>query len=80
MIESYDGAPAVDEALRIMAAAYRKLEMNDLATVADNVRKTNVLPDETKQENLPATNPGGASGTGHARVTAPALRHVGANT
>jgi len=45
IIEVYDGAPAVDEALKIMAAAYRKMGMDDLAQVADNVRRTNALPD-----------------------------------
>jgi outer membrane protein assembly factor BamD len=57
VIEAYDGAPAVEEALKIMAAAYRKLGMNDLATVADNVRKTNVLPDESKQSESSGDDP-----------------------
>jgi outer membrane protein assembly factor BamD len=47
VVETFDGAPAVDEALRIMAASYRKLGLGDLATVADNVRKANALPDES---------------------------------
>lgn len=47
VIEVYDGAPAVDEALAIMAEAYRKLGVNDLAAVADNVRKANALPDQS---------------------------------
>ena len=46
VLEVYDGAPAVAEALEIMAKAYRKLGMDDLATVADNVRSANVSPDE----------------------------------
>jgi outer membrane protein assembly factor BamD len=46
IIETYDGAPAVDEALHIMAQAYRKLGVEDLAKMADNVRKSNQLPDE----------------------------------
>jgi outer membrane protein assembly factor BamD len=46
VIESYDGAPAVDEALRIMVQSYRKLGINDLAQLADNVRKSNASPDE----------------------------------
>jgi len=45
VIEGYDGAPAVVEALEIMADAYRKLGMADLATVADNVRSVNSSPD-----------------------------------
>jgi outer membrane protein assembly factor BamD len=46
VIEGYDGAPAVDEALKILAQAYRKLGVDDLAKVADNVRRANVMPDE----------------------------------
>ncbi len=45
VITGFDGAPAVDDALKILAAAYRKLELDDLALVADNVRKANVAPD-----------------------------------
>jgi len=48
--ETYEGAPAVDEALRIMAQAYRKLGIDDLAQVADNVRKSNALPDEANHD------------------------------
>jgi len=46
VIESYDGAPAVDSALQVLAQAYRKLGVDDLAQVAENVRKSNALPDE----------------------------------
>jgi outer membrane protein assembly factor BamD len=46
VIETYDGAPAVADALEIMANAYRRLGMNDLAKVADQVREANVLPDD----------------------------------
>jgi len=47
IIENYDGAPAVDEALRIMSAAYRKLGLNDLAKTAENVRQVNAnRPDQ----------------------------------
>jgi outer membrane protein assembly factor BamD len=46
VIESYDGAPAVNEALLIMEQAYRKLGIDDLSTLAANVRKANVPPDE----------------------------------
>ncbi len=45
VVEVYDGAPAVDDALRIMGQAYRKLGVDDLARVADNVRKANLPPD-----------------------------------
>jgi len=45
VIEVYDGAPAADDALAIMAEAYRRLGVNDLAAVAENVRKANALPD-----------------------------------
>ena len=49
VITGYDGAPAVDDALKILAAAYRRLELDDLAQVADNVRKANVAPDVAGQ-------------------------------
>jgi outer membrane protein assembly factor BamD len=56
IIEVYDGAPAVDEALKIMASAYRKMGMDDLAQVADNVRATNSV------NNIPdLPNPAAAS-------------------
>jgi len=56
VVEGYDGAPAVVEALEIMADAYRKLGIDDLATVAENVRSVNDSPD------LPST--AAASGAG----------------
>jgi outer membrane protein assembly factor BamD len=46
VIESYDGAPAVDDALRVLSQAYRRLGVDDLAQVADNVRKGNAAPDQ----------------------------------
>ncbi|HXW09444.1 MAG TPA: outer membrane protein assembly factor BamD [Steroidobacteraceae bacterium] len=46
VIEAYDGAPAIDEALQVLAESYRKLGVDDLAQVAENVRKANALPDE----------------------------------
>lgn len=46
VIEAYDGAPAIDEALKVLAESYRKLGIDDLAQVAENVRKANALPDE----------------------------------
>ena len=45
LIETYDGAPAVTQALEIMARAYRKLGMDDLAQLAENVRQKNDVPD-----------------------------------
>ena len=41
IIETYDGAPAVDEALAITAECYRQLGIDELATTAENVRKAN---------------------------------------
>lgn len=41
VIENYDGSPAAIEALGIMAAGYRKLEIPELAAVADSVRQAN---------------------------------------
>jgi outer membrane protein assembly factor BamD len=58
IIEVYDGAPAVDEALKIMASAYRKMGMDDLAQVADNVRRTNALPDAVGSPQQPAKDDG----------------------
>ncbi|HET9692997.1 MAG TPA: outer membrane protein assembly factor BamD [Steroidobacteraceae bacterium] len=57
VIEGYDGAPAIDDALKILAQSYRALGVDDLAQVADNVRRTNVAPD------LPVT---AVAGTGAA--------------
>jgi len=49
IIESYDGAPAVPYALQITAEAYRRLGLDDLALVVDNVLKENTLPDTPAQ-------------------------------
>ena len=48
VIEGYDGAPAVDDALKILAASYRKLGVDDLAKTAQQVRAANAytLPDQ----------------------------------
>ena len=46
VVENYDGAPAVADALRIMSASYRKLGLPDLAKTADSVRQANALPDD----------------------------------
>lgn len=49
VIEGYDGAPAVDDALRILAASYRRLEIDDLADRSEAVRKANATPDTVGQ-------------------------------
>jgi outer membrane protein assembly factor BamD len=41
VIENYDGAPAVDDALVVMAKSYRKLGLEDLAKSAEAVRRAN---------------------------------------
>jgi len=45
LIETYDGAPAVTEALDIGARAYRRLGMDDLAQVVDAIRAANASAD-----------------------------------
>jgi outer membrane protein assembly factor BamD len=78
VIEIYDGAPAVDDALAIMADAYRKLGIDDLAAVAENVRKANVGPDLPSTAVAPAgtamagTNSGDDAGGDGWRMGAPA--------
>jgi outer membrane protein assembly factor BamD len=57
VVESYDGAPAVADALEIMAKAYRKRGMNDLAKVADQVRLANVLPDDAAPDERNSDSP-----------------------
>ena len=52
VIEAYDGAPAIDEALEVLAESYRQLGVDDLAQVAENVRKANALPDEFHQTDV----------------------------
>jgi outer membrane protein assembly factor BamD len=49
VVETYDGAPAVIEALEIMSAAYRELGMDRLAEQTDSVRQANLSPDEAGQ-------------------------------
>ena len=46
VIETYDGAPATTEALKIAAAAYRKLDMADVAKIADQIRADNAPVDK----------------------------------
>ena len=78
VIEIYDGAPAVDDALAIMAEAYRRLGVEDLAAVAENVRKTNVAPDLPSTAVAPTgaamagTSGGGQANGGGWRMGAPA--------
>jgi opacity protein-like surface antigen len=45
LIETYDGAPAVPKALKVGAEAYRRLGMEDLALVVEDVRQANASPD-----------------------------------
>jgi outer membrane protein assembly factor BamD len=49
VIEGYDGAPTVDDALKILAASYRRLEIDDLAKNAEAVRMANRSPDAAGQ-------------------------------
>jgi outer membrane protein assembly factor BamD len=56
VIENFDGSPAAIDALGIMAEGYRKLGIEPLATVADEVRQANVPagdPNEGKVKNHP---------------------------
>lgn len=48
VIETYDGAPAVREALEIMTRAYRELEMTELAAQAETIYKEN-FPDTAER-------------------------------
>jgi opacity protein-like surface antigen len=56
VIEGYDGAPAVDDALKILAASYRKLGVDDLAQTTQKVRAANVYtaPDQMSSGNAAA--------------------------
>jgi outer membrane protein assembly factor BamD len=49
VIENYDGSPAAIEALGIMAAGYRKLEIPQLAAVVDQVRQANAPTGDPNQ-------------------------------
>ena len=49
VIENYDGSPAAIDALGIMAEGYRKLGIDQLATVADQVRQANVPADDPNE-------------------------------
>jgi outer membrane protein assembly factor BamD len=45
VIETYDGAPATLDALSLMAEAYRKLGIDDMAVAIDGVLTRNIPPD-----------------------------------
>jgi len=47
-VETYDGAPAIREALEIMARAYRELDMNELAKQTEEVYREN-FPDSAER-------------------------------
>ncbi len=49
VIETYDGAPAVVEALEIMTTAYRKLDLNQLADMTEKVRQANYSADDVER-------------------------------
>jgi outer membrane protein assembly factor BamD len=55
VVETYDGAPATLEAMSIMAEAYRRLEIDDMATAIDGIAARNVSPDDPqgKSEDKP---------------------------
>ncbi len=83
LIETYDGAPAVDDALKIAAQAYRRLGIDDLAEVVESVRAQNQSPDlvspmaasaglTMSQATGTAVAPA-PSRAGHARPSAPAV-------
>ncbi len=46
IIQTYDGAPAVIDALKILNKAYTELGMDELAGTAELIRKENSSPDE----------------------------------
>jgi outer membrane assembly lipoprotein YfiO len=63
VIENYDGAPAVDDALKIMGQAYRKLGVTDLAQVADSVRSVNSVANMPDLPSPTAAAAGAGAGT-----------------
>ena len=46
VVETYDGAPSTVEALSIMAEAYRRLGIDDMASAIDGIAARNTSPDE----------------------------------
>ena len=64
VIENFDGAPAVDNALKIMASSYRKLGVEDLAQTAETVRAANAsLVASAVDEGTPGAGMTAAGGT-----------------
>ena len=55
VIETYDGAPVTLDALAVMADAYRRLGIDDMAVSIDGIRAQNRSPDEVdgKSEDKP---------------------------
>lgn len=78
VVETYDGAPAVIEALEIMATAYRELGMDRLAEQTDAVRQANLSPDlanpTAAMAGLVVSQAPGESGTAAAARGGAALR------
>jgi outer membrane protein assembly factor BamD len=53
LIEVYDGSPAAIEALGIMSAGYRELGIEDLAVIADDVRRKNAPLSDPNEGKVP---------------------------
>jgi outer membrane protein assembly factor BamD len=49
VIETYDGAPATLDALAVMAQAYRKLGIDDMAVAIDSILAQNTPPDDARR-------------------------------
>jgi outer membrane protein assembly factor BamD len=49
VIEQYDGAPATLDALKLMAEAYRRLGIDDMAVAIDGILAQNRSPDEAAE-------------------------------
>ena len=52
VIENFDGAPAVDDALKILANSYRKLGVEELAQTAEKVRAANANLDSSAADQI----------------------------
>jgi outer membrane protein assembly factor BamD len=52
IIQTYDGAPAVNDALKILENAYTKLGMDELAMSANAIRKENYSADEMNRRTV----------------------------
>ena len=55
VIETYDGAPSTLQALAIMAEAYRRLGIDDMAVAIDGILAQNRSPDDI--DGKPADKP-----------------------